>query len=62
MSNRERIVWSLQASLQAQVGYSNFSKKECQCMRLLANDRNIVTKKAGKGSCVGFWDYEDYIA
>ena len=31
-------------------------------MRLLANDRNIVTKKAGKGSCVGFWDYEDYIA
>ena len=31
-------------------------------MRLLANDRSIVTKKAGKGLCLGFWDYEDYIA
>ena len=34
------------------LGYSNFSKKEWQCMRSLANDRSIVIKKADKGSCV----------
>ena len=43
-------------------GYSNFSKEEWQCMRLLANDRSIVIKKADKGSCVVVWDREDYIA
>ena len=31
-------------------------------MRLLANDRSIVIKKADKGSCVVAWDREDYIA
>ena len=31
-------------------------------MRLLANDRSIVMKKADKGSCVVAWDREDYIA
>ena len=31
-------------------------------MRLLANDRSIVIKKADKGSCVVVWDREDYIA
>ena len=44
------------------LGYSNFSKEEWQCMRLLANDRSIVIKKADKGSCVVVWDREDYIA
>ena len=31
-------------------------------MRLLANDRSIVIKKADKGSCVVVWDREDYIS
>ena len=31
-------------------------------MRLLPNDRNIVIKKADKGSCVAVLDREDYIA
>ena len=30
-------------------------------VRSLANDRNIVIKKAGKGSCVVIWDRLDYI-
>ena len=30
-------------------------------MRLLANDRSIVIKKADKQSCVVVWDSEDYI-
>ena len=32
--------------------YSNVNKEEWQAVRSLANDRNIVIKKAGKGSCV----------
>ena len=44
------------------LGYSNFSKEEWQCMCLLANVRSIVIKKADKGSCVVVWDREDYIA
>ena len=44
------------------LGYSNFSKEEWQCMRLLANNRSIVIKKADKGSRVVVWDHEDYIA
>ena len=31
-------------------------------MRLLANDRSIVIKKADKGLCVVVWDREGYIA
>ena len=33
-----------------------------RAMRALANDRNIVVKKADKGSCVVVWDRNDYIA
>ena len=44
------------------LGYSSFSNKEWQCMRLLANDKSIVIKKANKGSCVVLSDLEDYIA
>ena len=44
------------------LGYSNFSKEKWQCIRLLANDRNIVIKKADKGSCVVVWDREGYTA
>ena len=41
--------------------YSNLSKKEWQAVRSLANDRNIVIKKADKGSCLVIWDRLDYI-
>ena len=41
--------------------YSNLSKKEWQMVRSLANDRNVVIKKADKGSCVVIWDHLDYI-
>ena len=39
-----------------------FSKEEWQAMRALANDRSIVIKRTGKGSCVVVWDRNDYIA
>ena len=35
--------------LQSPLGYSNLSKEEWKAMRSLANDRNIVIKKADKG-------------
>ena len=44
------------------LGYSNFSKEEWQSLRSLVDDRNIVIKKADKGSCVVVWDRNDYIA
>ena len=31
-------------------------------MRRLAEDCNIIIKKADKGSCVVLWDREDYLA
>ena len=31
-------------------------------MRGLAEDCNIIIKKADKGSCVVLWDREDYLA
>ena len=34
------------------LGYSNFSKEECQAMSSLTNDTSIIIKKADKGSCV----------
>ena len=34
------------------LGYSNLYKEEWVAIRTLADDRNIVTKKADKGSCV----------
>ena len=43
------------------LGYSNLSKKELESVRTLADDRNIVIKKADKGSCVVIWDRNDYI-
>ena len=41
--------------------YSNLSKEEWKAVRSLANDHNIVIKKADKGSCVVIWDQRDYI-
>ena len=44
------------------LGYSNFSEKEWQALRSLANDRSTVIKKSDKRSYVIVWDREDYIA
>ena len=41
--------------------YSNLSKEEWEAVRTLADDRNIVVKKADKGSFVVIWDRNDYI-
>ena len=47
--------------VQSPLGYSNLSKEECKAVRFRANERNIVIKKAGKGSCLVIWDRSDYI-
>ena len=39
----------------------NLSNKEWLAMRSLAEDRNIMIKSAGKGSCAVVWDRDDYI-
>ena len=40
----------------------NLSQEEWLAIRGLAEDRNIIIKPAGKGSCVVVWDPGDYIA
>ena len=47
--------------VESPLGYSNLSKEEWKAVRSLANDCNIVIKKADKGSCVVTWDRSDYI-
>ena len=47
--------------IESPLGCSNLSKEEWKALRSLANDRNIVIKKADKGSCVVIWDRSDYI-
>ena len=47
--------------VQSPLGYSNLSKEEWKAVRSLANDRNIVIKKADKGSCVVIWDQSNCI-
>ena len=44
------------------VSHYNFSKEEWQPLCSLTDNRNIVIKKADKGSCVIVWDRNDYIA
>ena len=44
------------------LGYSNFSKEDWQSLRSLADDRNIVIKKADNGLYVVVWDRNDYTA
>lgn len=41
--------------------YSNLFKEEWTAVLSLANDRNIVIRKAAKGLCVVIWDHSDYI-
>ena len=40
---------------------SNMSREEWQAVRFLADDRNIMIKKADKGSCVVVWDRNNYL-
>ena len=47
--------------LRSPPGYANLSKEEWKAVLSLANDRNIVIKKADKVSCVVIWDRSDYI-
>ena len=47
--------------VESPLGYSNLSKEEWKAVRSLANDRNIVIKKADKRSFVVIWDRSDYI-
>ena len=44
-----------------ELGYSNMTSEEWKVMQSLADDRNIVIKKADKGSCEVVWDCEDYL-
>ena len=45
-----------------ELGYSNFTSEEWKALRSLAHDKQIVIKKADKGSCVMIWDRDDYLA
>ena len=47
--------------VQSPLGYLHLSKEEWKAVCSLANDHNIVIKKADKGSCVVIWDRSDYI-
>ena len=44
-----------------ELGYSNFTSEEWKALRSLADDKQIVIKKADKGSCVVIWDRDDYL-
>ena len=50
------------ALLDSKLGYSNLLREEWQAMRSPEDDRNIVIKKADKGSSVVVWDCCHYIA
>ena len=43
------------------LGYSNLSKEEWEAVRTLADDHNIVIKKADKVSSVVIWERNDYV-
>ena len=44
------------------VRHSSLSQEEWKTIRSLVDNRNIVIKKADKGSCVFIWDRNGYIA
>ena len=48
-------------AIESPLGYFNLSKEEWDAIRSLADDSNIVIKRADKGSCVVIWDRKDYI-
>ena len=47
--------------LKADIKYSNLSPEEWNVVRSLADDRNIIIKKADKGSCNVIWGRNDYL-
>ena len=48
-------------SCKKQQTYSNFNSEEWKVMCSLADNRNLVIKKADKRSCVVVWDRNDYL-
>ena len=48
-------------AIERPLGYSNLSKEKSDAIRSLDDDRNIVIKRADKGSCVVNWDRNDYV-
>ena len=56
-----RVEEELFAVIERPARHSNLSQEEWKAIRYLADDRNIVIKKADKGSCVVIWDRNDYI-
>ena len=45
----------------ADIRYSNLSWEEWNAIRSLADDRNIIIKKAAEGSCIIIWSRNDYL-
>ena len=45
----------------AHVKYSNLSREEWNPIRSLVDDRNIIIKKADKGSCIVIWGRNYYL-
>ena len=43
------------------IKYSKLSREEWNAIRLLADDRSIIIKKADKGSCIVIWGRNDYL-
>ena len=46
---------------EAGIKYTNLSREEWNVIRSLADNRNIIIKKADKGSCIVIWDSNDYL-
>ena len=45
--------------MKANIKYFNLSREEWNAIRSLADDRNVVTKKADKGLCIVIWGRND---
>ena len=45
----------------AGIKYSNVSREERNAIRLLADNRSIIIKKADKRSCIVIWGRNDYL-
>ena len=43
------------------IKYSNLSREDWNAIRSLADDRNIIIKKAYKGLCILIWGGNDYL-
>ena len=48
-------------AIERPLGYSNLSKEEWDAIRSLADDGNIVIKRADKGSSLVIWDRNDHV-